>query len=62
MAQTDSDSMYSTPASQPKKYKNYMFPLFMTPNDFLKESKLNEFPTLAKILPISENQAKNCMP
>ena len=34
----------------------------MTPNDFLKESKLNEFPTLAKILPISENQAKNCMP
>jgi len=33
----------------------------MTPNDFLKESKLNEFLTLANTLPISENQAKNCM-
>lgn len=61
MAQTDSDSMYSTPASQPKNIKIICFQNFMTPNDFLKESKLNEFLTLANSLPISENQAKNCM-
>ena len=61
MAQTDSDSMYSTPACATKKYIKLYVSIFMTPNDFLKESKLNEFLTLANTLPISENQAKNCI-